>query len=229
MEIIEFGLLDHHSLPWIGASPDGITPDGVMLEIKCPNVRRIKPREFPIYYWVQMQIQLEVCDLDECDYIECNIKNTDLEGFGCAPADKYPGIILQVPGTEQHIYPPMNIITTQEYLDWVQAQDPSLIPVFYYIENYQILNIKRDKKWFEHVKPKMKAVFDTIHYLQNDTDAWKQYYQAFLDEKHKKFNDFFQDSVCNIGKDTFTRTELDIMIQTKISEQNDQECLIDDV
>ena len=39
--VIEFGLLPHHSMDWLGASPDGITPDGRMLEIKCPMSREI--------------------------------------------------------------------------------------------------------------------------------------------------------------------------------------------
>ena len=114
-KVIEFGLLSHPTLDWLAASPDGITPNGIMLEIKCPNVRKIKPNEFPIYYWVQMQIQLEVCDLDICDYIECDIKEVSEEDFYDVPDSKLPGIILRKPGTEEYVYPPTNINTVMEH------------------------------------------------------------------------------------------------------------------
>jgi len=76
----------------LGASPDGICNrykfDGVhkskyvgrMLEIKCPLVRKInrsgpiKDHICPIYYWVQVQLQLECCDLEECDFWQCDLK-----------------------------------------------------------------------------------------------------------------------------------------------------------
>lgn len=88
----EFGLLGHPDYYFLGASPDGIcapvcrddiTPNplvGRMLEIKCPLMRKIKYKGdiidtiCPIYYWCQVQLQLECCDLDECDFIQCNIE-----------------------------------------------------------------------------------------------------------------------------------------------------------
>ena len=68
--ILEFGLIQHPHEYWLGASPDGITPDGVMLEIKCPYRRKITGVP-PFYYWIQCQIQMEVCNLDKCDFLEC--------------------------------------------------------------------------------------------------------------------------------------------------------------
>jgi len=88
----EFGLLGHPEHYFLGASPDGIcspykrdkkTPThlvGRMLEIKCPLMRKIKysgdikDTICPIYYWCQVQLQLECCDLDECDFVQCNIE-----------------------------------------------------------------------------------------------------------------------------------------------------------
>ena len=66
-------LLDLSKFKIFGASPDGICdidspPDyiGRMLEIKCPPRRKFT-REVPKHYWMQMQGQLETCDLEECD------------------------------------------------------------------------------------------------------------------------------------------------------------------
>jgi len=88
----EFGLLGHNTYSFLGASPDGIvskykrdnkTPTpllGRMLEIKCPFRRKIcytgdiKGDICPIYYWCQVQLQLECCDLDECDFVQCVVE-----------------------------------------------------------------------------------------------------------------------------------------------------------
>lgn len=87
----EFGLVTHPKYDFLAASPDGIigpykldgkhltSLTGRMLEIKCPTQRKIKTEGdvkgviCPIYYWVQVQLQLECCDLDECDFWQCKI------------------------------------------------------------------------------------------------------------------------------------------------------------
>lgn len=96
----EFGLVKHPKYDFLGASPDGIVSQykldgktltnavGTMLEIKCPFVRNInldgeiKGEICPIYYWVQVQLQLECCDLDKCDFWQVSlIEYTDKEDF----------------------------------------------------------------------------------------------------------------------------------------------------
>jgi putative phage-type endonuclease len=67
--VYEFGLIVHENIKWLGASPDGICSNGKMVEIKCPRWRKIS-NITPHYIWVQIQIQLEVCDLEECDLFE---------------------------------------------------------------------------------------------------------------------------------------------------------------
>ena len=74
--VLEFGFIQHSRLKWLGASPDGITNDGIMLEIKCP-ISRIITGIPPDNYWIQVQGQLEVCDLEECDFLECKIIEYD--------------------------------------------------------------------------------------------------------------------------------------------------------
>ena len=69
-KVYSVGLVTHPKYKWLGASPDGLMMSGRLLEIKCP-FRRIISDKIPIYYWIQVQIQLEVCQLDECDYLEC--------------------------------------------------------------------------------------------------------------------------------------------------------------
>lgn len=73
VKVIEFGLICHEKHKFLASSPDGITADGVMLEIKCPYRRKITGVP-PHKYWVQVQGQLETCDLDRCDFLECQLE-----------------------------------------------------------------------------------------------------------------------------------------------------------
>ena len=70
-----FGLLTHRTLPWLGASPDGVTDTGLLVEIKCPVVREIKP-EVPHYYMAQLQVLMEVLDLEEAHFVQFRPEGT---------------------------------------------------------------------------------------------------------------------------------------------------------
>ena len=73
-DIVEFGLLFHPNIPFLMASPDGIScgksGKPKMLEIKCPSKRKVGPVP-PLHYFHQMLMQMEVCQLDECDFFDC--------------------------------------------------------------------------------------------------------------------------------------------------------------
>ena len=49
-EVLSFGLLLHRDYTWLGGSPDGITKDGILLEVKCPIKRKIVMGEVPHHY-----------------------------------------------------------------------------------------------------------------------------------------------------------------------------------
>jgi len=57
---------------WVGISPDGLTPDG-MIEIKCPMMRThleyIEGGKMPTDYRYQVQGQLFVTGLPYCDFV----------------------------------------------------------------------------------------------------------------------------------------------------------------
>ena len=72
----EIGLVRHRVYPWLGASPDGVTEDGILVEIKCPLTRKIEAK-VPKHYLPQVQLQLEITDLEECDFIQYRPGNTE--------------------------------------------------------------------------------------------------------------------------------------------------------
>jgi len=66
----EVGLLVHEQYPWLGASPDGISSTGRLIEIKCPYSRKPSPTSVPPVYYAQIQVQLEVVGLNQCYFIQ---------------------------------------------------------------------------------------------------------------------------------------------------------------
>jgi len=79
INIHDFGLICDVDNKHFGASPDGINDLGIMLEIKCPYSRKIMDGVIPDKYRMQIQGQLAVCKLKECDYIECIFKSIENE------------------------------------------------------------------------------------------------------------------------------------------------------
>lgn len=71
--VIEVGLVDHPSIQWFGASPDGLVNDDGLVEIKCPNtathiefLRTGKPDGR--YIW-QMMAQMACTGRKWCDFV----------------------------------------------------------------------------------------------------------------------------------------------------------------
>ena len=69
-------LVIHKNYKWLGASPDGILlQSGKLLEIKCPYYRLIRENRIPQHYWIQIQMQLECCDVEEAVLFQCKFDN----------------------------------------------------------------------------------------------------------------------------------------------------------
>lgn len=69
-KVLSFGLLIHPDHEWLGGSPDGITTDGILLEVKCPLSRKIVMGEVPHHYLSQVLLNLEICNLELAHFIE---------------------------------------------------------------------------------------------------------------------------------------------------------------
>ena len=83
VKVLDFGLIPHPTFDAFGASPDGICDDtgndeyvSRMVEIKCPPKRKFT-KTVPPHYLMQVQGQLEVCDLDECDFLQVKLDEYD--------------------------------------------------------------------------------------------------------------------------------------------------------
>jgi putative phage-type endonuclease len=70
--VYQLNLVQHKTIAWLGGSPDGVTSDGILVEIKCPPNRKIKPglHGVPSYYIHQVQMLMHVCDLETCHFVQ---------------------------------------------------------------------------------------------------------------------------------------------------------------
>lgn len=68
------GFVHHPSIPWLGASPDGLVGDDGLVEIKCPatttHLRRIVAGVPAPEYLLQMDVQLICTGRKWCDYVD---------------------------------------------------------------------------------------------------------------------------------------------------------------
>lgn len=190
----EFGVIPHPAFEFLGASPDGITPDGIMVEIKCPP-RRTITGEVPEHYWCQIQGQLEVCKLDRCDFLECKLEeyenNEDpgycdaffednYEGdYSLASNGMEKGVVLNFmnKNTTELCYIHGNLgMTPEQYLDWKvkimdekKEENPDLIYVdtsFWKLMRVSCVPVFRDVKWFYHSLPRLRRCWEDITYFR---------------------------------------------------------------
>jgi len=182
VKVLEFGSLASDTYTWLRASPDGITPEGVMLEIKCPFSRKINGK-VPLSYWQQMQIQLHTAGLSECDYLECEIRDVAKQEWLDFENARVVGVLVE--HDEKFIYPDENIDTHEGYLQFIQGTPGK--PWYYIITKYNIVNVRACPEWIEHVVPILKEAHETFTRLQEDPELCKSYIQDRFNEKNKGY------------------------------------------
>jgi putative phage-type endonuclease len=194
-KVHEFGLLKHPTIPFYGASPDGITAQGVMLEIKCPFKRKIDGKVVDQYYY-QMQGQLDVCDLDECDFLECAfheyMDDVDFDEdwntsktFSKSGMEK--GIVIKDNRATSYIY--SENLSKKSLKAWLKTQILDLnkkygedvdFDVFYYRLNiFHVQKVLRNKEFFKEKIIELGQVWNkVIDYRENkekyDTEIGKK-------------------------------------------------------
>jgi len=167
--VSEFGCIKHNKYSYIAASPDGIVCDensplyGRMLEIKNVFSREIDGIPKP-EYWIQMQLQMEVCNLNECDFLETKFTEyLTQEDYLDDVSNYYRGFIMQFCDTNGQVhyeYPPfaMSKINTKEYNTWTQAQleknstKTYVRNIYWKLEKISCVLVLRNKLWFKNVQ-----------------------------------------------------------------------------
>ena len=174
VDVLEFGCLKHPNYDYLGASPDGITHDGIMVEIKCPYSRKITG--IPKYeYWCQVQGQLEVCDLERCDFIECCIKEykDEMEYLEDTINNNEKGVIADfyIKSEKKYIkFYSKLFLKDNELEEWKNKiieeksnEDTILFNFIYWrLEEVSCIPIYRNKEWFQFVQPILENYWNYI-------------------------------------------------------------------
>jgi len=176
ININEFGLLCDKYNKHFGASPDGISDIGVMIEIKCPYSRKIIDGFIPPKYKMQIQGQLAVCELEECDYIECEFKTySSEEEFKeniIENSDDIFGIIAEynigINGgkTEYEYLYSDDLNNYQDIYDNIQekiskeTKKPKII--YWKLINMNIQRVNFNKKEWENILPKIDEFWNKV-------------------------------------------------------------------
>lgn len=151
--VSEFGLIKHPEISFIGASPDGISDMGIMLEIKCPYKRK-KTEEIPEQYYIQIQGQLEVCNLEECDYLECYIiEYNSRDEMKLDEQCKYKGVVYEYNDSKYEY----------GYLDDVDFEKKDYNCVYYYgIKDHFLRRVYRDRVMFSELINLLSDVWKNV-------------------------------------------------------------------
>jgi len=226
--ILEFGSIEHPTLNWLRASPDGITPDGKMLEIKCPYSRKINGI-VPFHYFQQMQLQMFCAELEECDFLECEI--TELEdvdsfiNYNCVEFHpghwQQKGIMINLTDKEnnsesKYIYPPDRLVTTNDFINWsnncileLGVVKINAIPIYYTITKWNIILVKILPDWINTIIPILKDTHLFFRNLQENPILASEYENVIYLKKNKKFIEKQNNTICLFDSDSETDFEND--------------------
>ena len=180
-KIGELGCLSHDMYEFMAASPDGINIKrnnvryGRLLEIKNPVSREITgiPKK---EYWVQMQIQMFVTGLKDCDFLETSFKEYESEeafdadgSFTKTASQKPKGVIVCFHNGRKPVYksPPWGIskekyeiwyndlLAHENQLTWIQN-------IYWRLDNYSCVTVPFNEAWMDAAIPHFKDIWNTI-------------------------------------------------------------------
>lgn len=167
--IHEFGLIINDNINNFGASPDGITDDGIMIEIKCPYKREIIDKVIPDKYYYQMQGQMAVCELDLCDYVECKfitIDETEYKNMNMNDDENYKHGIIAEFKDNTYIYSTSNQSIT-ECIDEMNKHNNCLF-IYWKLDLINTQRVTFDSnKWNNVILKKIKTYVDLYEIEKN--------------------------------------------------------------
>ena len=175
LEIVESGRIVHPTVPHLAASPDGLilaaadpSRIGRLVEIKCP-IRREVDGQIPFEYWCQMQIQMEVMDIDECEFLDVKFVSPEKQ----KPAYKRPDTVVAegqmwlMNKEEQMLYKYAHTDTERDAAiteGWTVFET---IP--WAISKYSLKVVQRDRKWFQDTASARETFWQDVQKAKDGT------------------------------------------------------------
>ncbi len=173
--ISDFGCIEHKTYPFLAASPDGIVTGnnnyGRMIEIKNVVSREINGIPKKDYY-IQMQLQMEVCDLDECDFVETKFTeySSEEEYIQDVSENKKGVMCVFIKNNESFYYEYMPLNYDGTYTEWINNIQETVSSsemvwfrnIFWKLDVYSCVLVKRKREWFNNAISTLKSIWKTI-------------------------------------------------------------------
>lgn len=186
----DFGCIRHPGHAFIGASPDGVVVAGPrmghMLEIKN-TVSRVIDDTPILKHWVQCQVQMQVCDLEYCDYLQTCIGEISQEAFYAKDdAPTWKGVILYLISKKEgaanykYLYMPISDASRQPgpvdsvpgaVEAWTRSQmaayadEYHLFETLYWrLQHVSCVIIPRNRAWFQAALPYFAELWATVEH-----------------------------------------------------------------
>jgi hypothetical protein len=178
-KLTELGRLKHSVDPRLAASPDGLVvegpPDrlGRFVEFKAPVTRTILEK-VPEEYMAQMQIQMEVGNVEECDYLEVKFHSDYGKKEGQPrpePLPAYYGVIHLITHKEtdepiRYDYSDLHAATHTSTLE-EHEQVAEVIP--WWCNQWFMKTIGRSRTWFASVQPAIQTFWEDVEQARQGT------------------------------------------------------------
>ncbi len=158
------GRLKHPSLPRLGASPDGLIMDGPragrLVELKCPISRELNG-SVPVKYWVQMQLQAEVCNVAAVEYFEVAL-GTSPTMCAAMRESKLPwiGKIFVVAACPEsptsdykYVYSPLFAADAPDACEAWAAPEGVIVleTAYWWVKDYHTTSVLRNQRWWSAI------------------------------------------------------------------------------
>lgn len=207
--VLDFGMVPHPTFNAFGASPDGICDDtgndplvARMVEIKCPPKRKFT-KTVPHHYWMQVQGQLEVCDLDECDFLQVKLEEYEnyqeyssdvfeIDGFlqwGRTNLNYPKGATITYKNNDKLSYKYCKLNLTDEQLHkWIaDAEQNNIHEIKWWkITRYENTLVKRDTDWWSSSIEKILIFYNDMMYYKNNPEKVQDLKDTIALQKKRK-------------------------------------------
>ena len=227
VKVDDLGCLEHPEHTFLAASPDGIITsknnNSRLLEIKNVVSRKITKIPKPDY-WMQMQLQMEVCDIDECDFLET--KFVEYEGFSefkCDINETNKGIIMMfVKNNEIPVYEYSELYKNIEDIEkWMDEKMDYYEKVenirwfkniYWKMDEFSCIMVKRNKIWFENAIHKIKDVWEIIvNERENDCKNIDNYKPKKRIKVEKKEQSVQQNIVTDVVSNNIIDSNIEVL------------------
>ena len=178
-EIVDTTCVVHPVHKFLGASPDGIvlTKDrmdprwGKLVEFKCPISRKFtQETPIPDSYYHQMQMQMECCNIDECDYVEMQFKTCGRTEWNASDSP-YKGVMV-VYDDGRISYKPKEE-DPDVWKSKIEGDEHRV--VWWYLGNIRIENVPRDPRWLPDHIEEFKEFWNMVQDCRKDPSRMEHY------------------------------------------------------